>query len=72
MSLSQDQSDSVSKLICLGVTLDQALLALINESWNLGKAADACFDTVYTVTAKTVPTVVGRVSFASVLRGLQS
>ena len=57
MPLSPDQSDSVAKLMDLGVTLDQALLALVKESWDLSAAADACIDHVYTVTARKRPTV---------------
>ena len=80
MPLSPDQSDSVAKLMDLGVTLDQALLALVKESWDLSAAADACIDHVYTVTARKRPTVrkcelcdywTGGY-FESVLRGLRS
>ena len=41
----------------LGLSRDQSLLALIHAAWDVQKAADACIDHVYAVTARRRPPV---------------
>ena len=57
MALTATEADALQHLMELGVSRDQSLLALIHAAWDVQKAADACIDHVYTVTARRRPTV---------------
>ena len=57
MAWTATHAAALESLTDLGLDLDQSLLALIHAAWDVQKAADACIDHVYTVTAKRCPAV---------------
>ena len=51
MLLTKANADAVERLEDLGLSLDQALLALVKTGWDAGRAADASTEHVFTVMA---------------------
>ena len=57
MAWTATEADALERLMELGVSRDQSLLALVHAAWDVGKAANACIDHVYTVSARRRPRV---------------
>ena len=57
MALTAGEANALQRLMELGVSRDQSLLALVHAAWDVDKAANDCLDHVYTVSARQRPKV---------------